>query len=217
MKAVLSSLEDAKAEDIVKIDLTGKTSLADTMLIATGRSNTTWRDRRPGRQGLPRSRVAARRASKGIRCAIGCSSTSATRSSTSSAPKCGSSTTSKNFGAPTVPAKPARAEGALRMFIFSVGRMKAGPERELLERYVKRIAALAPRSAWRRSNGANSRKAAPGRPRRGAPRKARRCSLPRRRALSSSRSTSVAVRRRARPSPPTSARRATIPSRRWCS
>jgi ribosome-associated protein len=37
--AVLASLEDAKAEDIVKIDLTGKTSLADTMLIATGRSN----------------------------------------------------------------------------------------------------------------------------------------------------------------------------------
>ena len=40
VKTVISSLEDSKAEDIVKIDLTGKTTLADTMLIATGRSNT---------------------------------------------------------------------------------------------------------------------------------------------------------------------------------
>jgi ribosome-associated protein len=39
VKAVLASLEDAKAEDIVKIDLTGKTTIADSMLIATGRSN----------------------------------------------------------------------------------------------------------------------------------------------------------------------------------
>jgi 23S rRNA (pseudouridine1915-N3)-methyltransferase len=32
----------------------------------------------------------------------------------------------------------------LRLVILSVGRMKAGPERELLERYVKRISALGP-------------------------------------------------------------------------
>ena len=32
----------------------------------------------------------------------------------------------------------------MRIFVLAVGRMKAGPERELLERYVKRIAALAP-------------------------------------------------------------------------
>lgn len=37
---VLTALEDAKAEDIVSIDLGGKTTIADTMLIATGRSNT---------------------------------------------------------------------------------------------------------------------------------------------------------------------------------
>jgi len=36
---VLTSLEDSKAEDIVSIDLHGKTSIADTMIIATGRSN----------------------------------------------------------------------------------------------------------------------------------------------------------------------------------
>ena len=35
----MSCLEDAKAEDIVSIDLRGKTTLADLMFIATGRSN----------------------------------------------------------------------------------------------------------------------------------------------------------------------------------
>ena len=37
---ILGSLDDAKAEDIIPIDLRGKTSLADTMVIATGRSTT---------------------------------------------------------------------------------------------------------------------------------------------------------------------------------
>ncbi len=32
----------------------------------------------------------------------------------------------------------------MRLVILAVGRMKAGPERELLERYVKRIAGIAP-------------------------------------------------------------------------
>jgi ribosome-associated protein len=36
---VLARLEDVKAEDIVRIDLRGKTALADTMIIATGRSS----------------------------------------------------------------------------------------------------------------------------------------------------------------------------------
>jgi len=34
-----ASLEDMKAEDVVEIDLTGKTSIADTMIIASGRSH----------------------------------------------------------------------------------------------------------------------------------------------------------------------------------
>jgi len=38
-KAVLASLEDSKAEDIVKVDLAGKTTIADVMIIATGRSS----------------------------------------------------------------------------------------------------------------------------------------------------------------------------------
>jgi ribosome-associated protein len=35
----LTALDDLKAEDVVSIDLNGKTSLADVMIIATGRSN----------------------------------------------------------------------------------------------------------------------------------------------------------------------------------
>lgn len=39
MQLILQTLEDAKAEDIVTIDLQGKTTLADHMVIVTGRSN----------------------------------------------------------------------------------------------------------------------------------------------------------------------------------
>ena len=38
-KLVLSSLEDAKAEDVVTIDLQNKAALADSMIVASGRSN----------------------------------------------------------------------------------------------------------------------------------------------------------------------------------
>jgi ribosome-associated protein len=38
VRNVLHSLEDAKAEQIVSIDLQGKTSLADVMFVASGRS-----------------------------------------------------------------------------------------------------------------------------------------------------------------------------------
>lgn len=38
LTTVLNSLSDAKAEDIVSIDLVGKTSLGDHMVIASGRS-----------------------------------------------------------------------------------------------------------------------------------------------------------------------------------
>ncbi|WP_375457811.1 ribosome silencing factor [uncultured Enterovirga sp.] len=34
----LASLDDMKAEDVVDIDLVGRTSIADSMIIATGRS-----------------------------------------------------------------------------------------------------------------------------------------------------------------------------------
>ncbi|MER2535707.1 MAG: ribosome silencing factor [Rhizobiaceae bacterium] len=39
IKTVLASLEDSKAENIVSIDMNGKSSLADHMVIASGRSN----------------------------------------------------------------------------------------------------------------------------------------------------------------------------------
>ncbi|MFZ5610125.1 MAG: ribosome silencing factor [Pseudomonadota bacterium] len=38
LATILKALEDGKAEDIVTIDLIGKTSLADAMVIASGRS-----------------------------------------------------------------------------------------------------------------------------------------------------------------------------------
>ena len=38
-KLVLSSLDDAKAEDVVTIDLHNKAALADSMIVASGRSN----------------------------------------------------------------------------------------------------------------------------------------------------------------------------------
>ena len=39
VKTSLASLEDSKAEDILPIDIRGKSSLADHMVIATGRSH----------------------------------------------------------------------------------------------------------------------------------------------------------------------------------
>lgn len=39
-RAILASLDDAKAEDVLTIDLQGKTTIADTMVVATGRSTT---------------------------------------------------------------------------------------------------------------------------------------------------------------------------------
>ncbi len=39
LKLVLASLEDSKAEDIVSIDIAGKSALGDHMVVASGRSN----------------------------------------------------------------------------------------------------------------------------------------------------------------------------------
>jgi ribosome-associated protein len=39
LNTVLASLEDSKAENIVSIDLNGKSSLADHMVVASGRSH----------------------------------------------------------------------------------------------------------------------------------------------------------------------------------
>lgn len=39
LRIILACLDDMKAEDIVTIDLTGKTAIADVMVVASGRSN----------------------------------------------------------------------------------------------------------------------------------------------------------------------------------
>ena len=39
LRLVLARLDDMKAEDTVTIDLTGKSSIADTMVVTSGRSN----------------------------------------------------------------------------------------------------------------------------------------------------------------------------------
>ena len=39
LRTVLAGLDDMKAEDIVTIDLIGKTSIADAMVVASGRSD----------------------------------------------------------------------------------------------------------------------------------------------------------------------------------
>jgi ribosome-associated protein len=38
LRVILARLDDMKAEDVVTIDLTAKTSIADTMVVASGRS-----------------------------------------------------------------------------------------------------------------------------------------------------------------------------------
>ena len=38
-KTILASLENSKAQDVTAIDVTDKTTIADTMIVATGRSN----------------------------------------------------------------------------------------------------------------------------------------------------------------------------------
>lgn len=38
LNAILASLDDSKAEDVISIDITGKSALADYMVVASGRS-----------------------------------------------------------------------------------------------------------------------------------------------------------------------------------
>ena len=67
LRLVLARLDDMKAEDTVTIDLTGKTSIADAMVVTSGRSNRhvtldrRQRDRRPeeGRREGSASKASA--------------------------------------------------------------------------------------------------------------------------------------------------------------
>ena len=135
---VLSGLEDAKAEDIISIDLKGKTSLADMMIIATGRSTPM----------LARSRIASSRPaampafprprSRACRFVTGCCSTRAMSSSTSSGRTSGSSTISRNCGAPIAPGGPEGLSGGAhcaRRRRAAEGR----PGAPMYDRYLKRL------------------------------------------------------------------------------
>ena len=119
------------------------------MIIATGRSNV--------HVGAIADRVVKACRDAGLRRAadrrhaalrLGAARRAATRSSTSSGPMSASSTISRRCGAPIVRARrrhaSARAERRLRLaHRLRSARLKAGPERELFERYFKRLAALA--------------------------------------------------------------------------
>ena len=90
-----------KAEDVISINLDGKSSVADFMVIASGRS-----DRHVGAiadQVRRKLRMAVRVTCKSRvrKPAIGCCSTQATSSSTCFAQKCASSITSKRCGRPS--------------------------------------------------------------------------------------------------------------------
>ena len=73
LRLVLARLDDMKAEDTVTIDLTGKSSIADTMVVTSGRSN-----RHVGAvadrvlEDLAEGRRAATSGSKACRTATGC-------------------------------------------------------------------------------------------------------------------------------------------------
>ena len=73
LRLILARLDDMKAEDTVTIDLTGKSSIADAMVVTSGRSN-----RHVGAiadsviEDLAQGRRARRCASKACRTATGC-------------------------------------------------------------------------------------------------------------------------------------------------
>src|SRR5579871_3909534 len=93
---------------------------------------------RTGWSGLAATPVFRRRESRGCRSATGSCSTPRTRSSTSSARMSAGSTTSRKCGARIGRGSPARAE-VMRLALVCVGKLKAGPERLLFERYLKRL------------------------------------------------------------------------------
>ena len=142
IKTVLASLENSKAENIVSIDIQGKSSLGDYMVVASGRSHRhvsavadhllkALKD-----AGLGKARV------EGLAGADWVLIDSAISSSTSSVPKSASSTISKRCGRRRISRKKPSTEpsdasrprpdagmrGGMKIAVHAVGRMKAGPE-----------------------------------------------------------------------------------------
>ena len=147
LKVVLASLDDAKAEAPVSIDITGKSALADFMVVASGRS-----DRHVGAiaerligdlkdAGGPDLHVEGLKNCDWVLIDTG------DISSTSSGPKSGPSTISRRCGWPITRRLRSQFERrrltggcaqAMKVAIAAIGRLKAGPERVLAERYLER-------------------------------------------------------------------------------
>ena len=125
LKLVLQQLDDDQAQEVVTIDLEGKSSIADHMVIASGRST---RQVAAMAQKLAEKvkPVSARSSWKACLRRTGCCSMRAMSSFTCSAPKCAASTISNACGrsamrprwlappeAPRPPVNHAVAEGSI--------------------------------------------------------------------------------------------------------
>jgi ribosome-associated protein len=140
LQIVLSRLEDMKAEDIVTIDLNGKSSIADFMVVASGRSN-----RHVGsvadnvvselkKSGLKDIRVEGQPVCEWVLIDTGDVIVHVFRPETRdfySLERCGRRD-----------ARAARraefTRTIMRVSVLAVGRMKKGPDTELAQRYLKR-------------------------------------------------------------------------------
>ena len=144
LRLVLARLDDMKAEDTVTIDLTGKTSIADAMVVTSGRSN-----RHVGAvadrvlEGLKKAGVTDVRVEGMPHCDwvlidAGDVIVHVFR------PEVRAFYNLEKMwaGARARRSRQARADGQtarpMRLVVAAVGRLKDGPERELAERYRKR-------------------------------------------------------------------------------
>ena len=113
---ILTSLDDDKAEDIVTIDLDGRSSLADAIVIANGRSQ---RHVSSIAEHLARRLKEAgygTRPVDGLKAATGCWSMPAMSLSISSGPRCAAITTSKACGRSRNRDAPRRADRYKALF-----------------------------------------------------------------------------------------------------
>ena len=132
-----------KAEEVVEIDLTGKTSIADTMIVASGRSH-----RHVGaiaervlevlkERGLGPARVEGLPACDWVLIDAGDVIVHVFRPEVRSFYNL-----EKMWGADRPRAAHGRLAGPCGSLVIAVGRLKGGPERDLAERYRERAEAL---------------------------------------------------------------------------
>ena len=184
LRLVLARLDDMKAEDTVTIDLTGKSTIADTMVVTSGRSN-----RHVGavaervledlaKAGVPGVRVEGMPHCDWVLIDAGDVIVHVFR------PEVRAFYNLEKMWAPARRADGAQAEAAadvaragssaglsaahgpcvswrMRIVVAAVGRLKQGPERELAERYRKRAADAGRSAGLRAFESSKSGKAAP--------------------------------------------------------